>query len=389
MNDKNVGAARWWYVVAPPQRKSFFLFGPRSTGKTTLLREQFSESAMINLLRSAEYLPLAEKPSTLGDRVREILREHRVVIIDEIQKLPALLDEVHHLIEAEGVTFILTGSSGRKLKRGGVNLLAGRAWQAELFPLVSQEIPGFDIDRYLRFGGLPQIYGAEYPEEELDAYVTTYLKEEIREEALVQNLTHFSRFLKVAALTNAQQLNYTNVANDSGIPAATVRAWFEILSDTFLCFTLEPWRESNKRKVASAAKFYLFDVGVWNHLRGAGAPVSGTSEYGTAFEHWVAVELRAFLSYSRAKLPLRFWRTYTGLEVDFIIGSSCALEVKAITRVADRHCKGLRAFRDESPESELILVSFDENDRTTEDGIRLLHWRSFARELWNASLIRS
>jgi len=262
------------------------------------------------------------------------------------------MDEVHHLIEAEGVNFILTGSSGRKLKRGGVNLLAGRAWQAELFPLVSPEIPSYDIGRYLRFGGLPQVYGAEYPEEELDAYVTTYLKEEIREEALVQNLTHFSRFLKVAALTNAQQLNYTNVANDSGIPAATVRAWFEI-------------------------------------LRGAGAPVPGSSEYGTAFEHWVAVELRAFLSYSRAKLPLRFWRTYTGLEVEFVIGSSCALEVKATTRVADKHCKGLRAFRDESPESELILVSFDENDRSTEDGIRLLHWRNFARELWSASLIRS
>lgn len=258
------------------QRKSFFLFGPRSTGKTTLLREQFSESAIITLLRRAEHLPLAEKPSTFGDRVREILRKHRVVIIDEIQTLPALLDEVHHRIEAEGVTFILTGSSGRKLKRGGVNLLAGRAWQAELFPLVSEEIPSFDIDRYLRFGGLPQVYGAEYPEEELDAYVTTYLKEEIREEALVQNLTHFSRFLKVAAL-----------------------------------------------------------------------------------------------------------------EVDFVIGSSCALEVTATTRVADKHCKGLRPFRDESPECELILVSFDENDRTTEDGIRLLHWCNFARELWNASLIRS
>ncbi len=369
-------------------RKSFFLFGPRSTGKTTLLRAQFSPPAIVNLLRSAEFLPLAENPSFLAERVREIRRDHPVVIIDEIQKLPALLDEVHHLIESEQATFILTGSSGRKLRRGGVNLLAGRAWQAELFPLVSAEIPDFDLDRYLRYGGLPQVYGARYPEEELDAYLATYLKEEVREEALVQNLAHFGRFLKVAALTNAEQLNYANVASAAGIPAATVRAWFEILGDTFLGFTLESWRESGKRKAAVAAKFYLFDVGVWNALRGAWSVDPGSSEYGKAFQHWVAMELRAWLSYSRSKLPLRFWRTYAGQEVDFIIADTLAIEVKATTRVGDKQCRGLRAFRDEAPGCELLLVSFDENDRTTEDGIRLLHWRRFAQLLWSGELVQ-
>jgi predicted AAA+ superfamily ATPase len=357
------------------RRKSFFLFGPRSTGKTTLLRDQFSPEAVINLLRSAEFLPLAENPSSLAERVREICRRHSVVIIDEIQKLPTLLDEVHHLIEEDGTVFILTGSSGRKLRHGGVNLLAGRAWQAELFPLVSREIPDFDLNRYLSFGGLPQVYTSEYPREELDAYLHTYLREEVQEEARVQNLVHFGRFLKVAALANAEQLNYANVANDSGIPATTVRGWFEILNDTFLGFTLEAWRESGTRKVTSTAKFYLFDVGVWNVLRGSTSLVRGSTEFGKAFEHWIAMELRAWLSYSRTKLTLRFWRTYTGLEVDFIIGTAIAVEVKSASRVTDRHCRGLRAFRDEAPDCALLLVSFDENNRTTDDGLRLLHWR--------------
>ena len=368
------------------QRKSFFLFGPRSTGKTTLLRDQFSPKAIVNLLRSAEFLPLAENPSLLAERVREIRREHPVVIIDEIQKLPLLLDEIHHLIEADQATFILTGSSGRKLRRGGVNLLAGRAWQAELFPLVSAEIPDFDLDRYLRYGGLPQVYGAEYPREELDAYLNTYIKEEVREEALVQNLAPFGRFLKVAALSNAEQLNYSNVASAAGVPLATVRSWFEILNDTFLGFTLESWRESGKRKVAVAAKFYLFDVGVWNFLRGASGLDQGSSEYGKAFEHWVAIELRAWISYSRSKLALRFWRTYTGLEVDFILGHRLAIEVKSTTRVSDKHLRGLRAFREEEPRCELLLVCLDETDRTTEDGVRLLHWRRFAELLWSGAL---
>ncbi len=366
--------------------KSFFLFGPRSTGKTTLLRDQFAPEAIINLLRAAEYFPLAQNPSALADRVREIRRTHPVVIIDEIQKLPVLLDEVHHLVEAESVTFVLTGSSGRKLKRGGVNLLAGRAWQAQLFPLVSAEIAEFDLDRYLLFGGLPQVYPSELPREELDAYINTYLREEILEEGAIRDLSAFSRFLSVTASVNAEQLNFSNVANDTGISASSVRAWFEILNDTFLGFLLEPWRGGLKRKTSATAKFYLFDVGVANFLKGITALDRGSDGFGRAFEHWVAMELRAYLSYRRIKRPLTFWRTYTGIEVDFVIDGLCAIETKATARVSGKHLRGLRGFADEAPGVPRILVSLDENDRTTEDGIRLLHWRRFVELLWSDEL---
>ena len=367
-------------------RKSFFLFGPRSTGKTTLLRKQFPADATINLLRSAEYLPLAENPSLLAQRVREIRRRSPVAVIDEIQKLPALLDEVHNLIETEGVTFILTGSSGRKLKRGGVNLLAGRAWEANLFPLVSREIPEFDLERYLRYGGLPQVYGSDFPDEELSAYVDTYLKEEVREEARVQNLVNFGRFLKVSALSNTEQVNYANVARDCGLSPSTVRSWFEILTDTFLGFSLAPWRGGQRRKEVSTAKFYLFDVGVGAFLRGITALDRGTSEYGKALEHFVALELRAYLSYRRIRVPLTYWRTYSGLEVNFVVGDTLAIEVKAASRITDKHLGPLRSMFAIAPEIDRLVVSLDENDRITDDGIRLVHVSRFLDELWNDEL---
>ena len=367
-------------------RKSLFLFGPRSTGKTTLLREQFASHAIINLLRSSVYLPLAENPS----RLHEIVAEGRadastdppVVVIDEIQKLPALLDEVHDSIETQNVHFVLSGSSGRKLKRSGVNLLGGRAWQANLFPLTTAEVPDIDLGRYLLHGGLPQVYGAEYPEEELDAYVNTYLREEIRAEALVQNFSHFARFLNVAAVGNGQQLNFANVSRDTGVPATSVRAYFEILSDTFLGFLLQPWRQSRRRKAVATAKFYFFDVGVANFLRGTRTLNRNGSEYGIAFEHFIAMELRSYLSYRRLRSELTYWRTHSGAEVDFLVGSSAAIEVKAATRISERDLRGLRALAEEGSGAALFLVSFAELDRRTDDGIRLLHWRTFLTELW-------
>ena len=371
-------------------KKSMFLFGPRSTGKTTLLRAQFDARAVVNLLRSSEYLPLAENPS----RLREIVTEGRtdataeppVVVIDEIQKLPALLDEVHDLIETRGIHFVLSGSSGRKLKDSGVNLLGGRAWQANLFPLTSAEIPQFDLGRYLLHGGLPQVYDSEYPEEELDAYVNTYLREEVRGEALVRNFVHFARFLNVAALCSGQQLNFANVSRDTGVPATSVSSYFEILADTFIGFLVLPWRGSRRRKAVATAKFYFFDVGVANFLRGIAALNRNSSEYGIAFEHFIAMELRSYLSYRRRRLELAYWRTQSGVEVDFLVGSAAAIEVKASARVSDRDLRGLRALADEGSTAARILVSFDELDRRTEDGIRLLHWRTFLSNLWNDTL---
>ncbi|MDE0227897.1 MAG: AAA family ATPase [Spirochaetaceae bacterium] len=366
-----------------------FLFGPRSTGKTTLLRAQFDARAIVNLLRSSEYLPLAENPS----RLREIVAESRadvaidppVVVIDEIQKLPALLDEVHDLIETQRIHFVLSGSSGRRLKRSGVNLLAGRAWQANLFPLTSAEIPDFNLGRYLLHGGLPQVYDSDYPEEELDAYVNTYLREEIRGEALVHNFVHFARFLNVAAVCNGQQLNFANVSRDTGVPATSVRSYFDILADTFIGFLVQPWRGS-RRKAVATAKFYFFDVGVANFLRGIGTLHRNSSEYGIAFEHFIAMELRSYVSYRRLRSDLTYWRTQSGAEVDFLVGSAAAIEVKASVRVSDRDLRGLRALADEGSTAARFLVSFDELDRRTDDGIRLLHWRTFLTNLWTDAL---
>lgn len=370
-------------VKAIASKKSFFLFGPRSTGKTTLLRSVFQEDAIINLLVSSTYLPLAANPSRLGDLVRERSKKHPVIVVDEIQKLPALLDEIHHLIETTETRFILTGSSARKLKRSGVNLLAGRAWQANLFPLVSAEIPDFNLDRYLRYGGLPQVYASEFPDEELNAYCDTYLREEIQAEALVQNLPQFSRFLKTAALCNTEQINFAHVANDAGIPASTVRSYFDILSDTFTGFLVESWQASEKRKAVATAKFYFFDTGVAHFLAGNQTLESASSEYGKAFEQFIAMELRAWISYRRNRLELRYWRTKSGTEVDFLVGEIIAVEVKATHTVSDKHLKGLRALADENIFKTYILVSFDSANRQTADGIRCLHWSRFLEELWS------
>jgi len=368
------------------EQKSLFLFGPRSTGKTTLLKLQFHEDAIINLLRSSTFLALSGNPSALYDMVREITRTHSTVIIDEIQKLPMLLDEVHDLIESKQVRFILTGSSARKLKRSGVNLLAGRAWQCNLFPLSFAEIDNFNLENYLLYGGLPQVYGSQYQAEELDAYINTYLKEEIKEEALVQNFTHFSRFLKVAAVCNAEQLNFANVSQETGIPATSVRSYFEILSDTFVGFLLEPWRKTVRRKAVATAKFYFFDVGVANFLNGVTMLNRDSAEFGKSFEHFIAMELRCYLSYNRIKRELCFWRTTGGVEVDFIIGDDMAVEVKATTRVTDKQLKGLRALKDEGLIRSYFIVSFDELDRETGDGIRILYWESFLKKLWGGSI---
>lgn len=368
-------------------KKSLFLFGPRSTGKTTLLRNQFDNNSIINLLRSSTFLSLSAKPSQLREIVNEISRKSGIVIIDEIQKLPELLDEIHDLIETTKLHFILTGSSCRKLKKSGINLLAGRAWQANLFPLTSKEIPDFNIHRYLLYGGLPQIYGSDYPEEELDAYVDTYLKEEIKQEALVQNFIHFSRFLNVAAVINTEQLNYANVSRDSGVPVTSVRSYFEILSDTFVGFLLEPWRGSKKRKAIATAKFYFFDIGVANYLKGIKVLNRNSSEFGIAFENFIAMELRSFLSYHRIKESLTYWRTRTGFEVDFLIGSQTAIEVKSTNKVTDKHLKGIRALAEEKIISNLILISFDELNRKTDDGIRVMHWQTFLSELWECSIV--
>lgn len=286
----------------------------------------------------------------------------------------------------ERVTSSATGSSARKLRGGQANLLAGRAWRAELFPLTWFELgDSFDMERYLRFGGLPSVYLSNEPVEELDAYVNTYLSEEVRAESLVRRLPNFVRFLTTAALHSGTLLNYANVANDSQLSASTVKDYFSILEDTLIGFELTPWTKSKKRKAISTAKFYLFDNGVRHALIGTQTLNRNSDLYGQSFEHWLATELRAALSYRRAKQPLGFWRAKNGQEVDFVVGNRLAIEVQATRKASSRDAKGLRALQEEKVFERFVLVSQDEIDRQA-DGIRYLHWRSFLRELWQGKL---
>jgi predicted AAA+ superfamily ATPase len=369
------------------RRKSFFLFGPRATGKSWLARHQLGDRAvLVDLLRGDVFLRLSANPSELEGLVDAGLRRgRRWVVIDEIQRLPELLNEVHRLIEERALRFLLTGSSARKLRRGGTNLLAGRAWTAELHPLTSREIQDFDLERYLRFGGLPAVQLAREPEEELAAYVHTYLTEEIKAEGLVRKLPPFSRFLAGAALSNGRTLSFAGLAGDAGVPASTIRQYYGVLEDTLLGFFLQPWRRSRTRKAVATAKFYFFDVGVTHALCGTRSLDRNSDLYGRAFEHWVAVELRAFLSYRRLRQPLGFWRSTHGHEVDFVVGERLAVGAKASRRVGAGDLRGLRALQDEGVFRELVLVSQDPVE-SMRDGIRCLHWKTFLDELWAGRL---
>jgi predicted AAA+ superfamily ATPase len=363
------------------------LFGPRATGKTFLIREQLADRAfVIDLLRSDLYLRLSGSPADL-EALIAAPGSCPVVVIDEVQKVPPLLDEVHRLIENRGVKFLLTASSVRKLRRGQANLLAGRAWQANLFPLTWIELKEqpFALDRYRRYGGLPTVYLSQDPQEELHAYVNTYLYEEIQAEGLVRRLPQFARFLQVAALSSGQMLNFASIGNDAQVSPSTVREYYDLLEDTLLGFILPPWTKSRKRKAIATAKFYLFDTGVTHTLAGTDALDRNSDLYGRSFEHWLAMELRAALSYHRVHKELSYWRSTHHHEVDFIIGDEVAVEVKASQRVSDRDGAGLRALKEEGALKRFYLVSQDPVELVKED-IQRVHWQTFLTRLWAGDL---
>jgi predicted AAA+ superfamily ATPase len=369
------------------EKKSFFLFGPRSTGKSSLIRRQLGKKCIfIDLLDGTTYLRLADNPSLLDGMVLLAKENQLVVAIDEIQKLPQLLDQVHRLIEKEKLRFLLTGSSARKLRHGAANLLAGRAWEAQLFPLVFPELPKFDLARYLRYGGLPQVYLSADPEEELSAYVHTYLVEEIQAEGLVRKLPQFSRFLKIAALSNSQLINFSSIGSDASISASTVREYFSILNDTLVGFLVEPWIQSKKRKAIQTAKFYFFDTGVTHTLAGTEVIDRNSDLFGKSFEQWIGMELRAYISYRRLKKPLNFWRTVNGQEVDFLVGQSLAVEVKSTEKITRRDLSGLKALAEENAFAKYYCVSQDQIEQIL-DGIHCVHWNTFIKDLWADKLI--
>jgi predicted AAA+ superfamily ATPase len=344
----------------------------------------------VNLLRSTVQLRLLHDPSLLEGMVEAELRPGTsgrdvLVVIDEVQKVPLLLDEVHRLIEERGWRFILTGSSARKLRVQGVNLLAGRAWIAKLFPLTFAEMPKFDLDRYLRYGGLPGVVNSPDPIEQLDAYVTTYMNEEIKAEGAVRKLPAFVEFLRIAALGNGQLINFANIARDVGVSAPTVAGYYQILEDTLVGFQLNPWKKPTNRKPISTAKFYFFDTGVVNTLSGTKAVDRNSNLYGSLFEQWIAMELVAYLSYRRIKDKLYFWRTEDKVEVDFIVENCVAIEVKSTAKVTGSDLRGLTALMGENLVSHYYIVSNDTIDRI-KDQVHHLHWRSFLRKLWHDEL---
>ena len=309
--------------------------------------------------------------------------ENTLVIIDEIPEVPELLNEVHRLIVERRLLFILCGSSARKLKRKGKNTLGGRALPVYLYPFVSAEIADLDIDRAVNYGLIPPHYLAKNPARQLAAYIQVYLKEEIKEEALVRNLDSFQRFLEVAALTNGEIVNNNNIAQDCGVSATTVSSYFDILEDTLIGYRIPAYRKVMKRRLVQAPRFYYFDVGVANYLLHRKDMVRGTDEYGHAFEHLVVQEIYARLHYRHSEEELSYWRTYTGIEVDVVIGEArVAIEIKSAEEVMSRHLKGLKVFGEEYPQSRRIVVSLDRFTRRIGD-VECMYVKDFFSMLWS------
>ena len=376
-----------------PGEDTFFLWGPRQTGKSTLLKERYPQARWLDLLKADEFRRYSDNPELLR---QEIILDGpppgNQIVIDEVQKVPALLDEAHWLIENRGVQFALCGSSARKVRHGAANLLGGRALRFELHGLVAAELgDAFDLTQVLNHGYLPRMVEVARPRQRLDAYIANYLREEVAAEGLVRNLPAFSGFLTAAALTDGEIVNFTNLAADCGVSSHTAKSYFEILEDTLLGRWLPAYRKRPKRRLVTAPKFYFADVGVVNRLAKRGALAPGGELYGKAFENWVFHELAAYLAYQEIDAGLAYWRLAGGTEVDFVLGDmQLAAEAKASEKVVARHLKGLRTLAQEHPHaSRRVVVCLEPRPRRTEDGIDVLPAAEFARRLWQGRLLDS
>lgn len=366
---------------------SVFLWGARQVGKTTLLESVYPNARYYDLLQSTEFERLFRRPSLLSEEL-ETASEGELIVIDEIQKVPQLLDEVHRLIHKKKLRFILSGSSPRKLKRIGANLLGGRALKKTLFPLVSAEIPDFDILKAVNNGMIPRHYAVSNPWERFRAYIGVYLNEEIREEAISRKLNSFSKFLEVAAFSNAEMVVYKHIAQDCGIDHRTVKEYFEILQDTLIGYLIPGFSATKKRRAILAPKFYYFDVGVANYLCNRKNIQQGTDAFGHAFEHLIIQEIIAYLSYQNSALELTYWRTSSGYEVDAIIGEGkIAIEIKSCNEVNSRHLKGLKAFQEDFPQVRAIVVSMDKSKRILSN-IEIYPVKDFLSALWSNELVK-
>ena len=362
-----------------PSNRSAFLWGPRKTGKSFWISKHYQGFPLIDLLKTDVFADYISRPSLL----REQFQTYKgLIIIDEIQMVPDLLNEIHWLIENAGISFLMTGSSARKLRRGHANLLGGRAWRFSMMPLTYFETQGFNLEKIVISGLIPPHFLSDYPIQDIRSYVADYLKEEIASEAIIQNIPAFSEFLRIAALTTGELLNYTNVGRETGVKAKTIRNYFQILEDTLLGFRLQAWKKKKNRRLIETEKFYLFDVGLTNYLSRR-KPSMGTPEFGKSFEHFIFMELKAFQAYSNPELEIHYWRTASGYEVDFILDDmNVAIEVKSSSKIHSGHTKGLKALLEEHTVNKAIIVSTIKQEMTVSKGIHVLPWKQFLEMLW-------
>lgn len=378
-------------ILPNPGTETFFLWGPRQAGKSTLLRQRYPDGRWVDLLKSDEFRRYLTNPEFLRQEIEaEGSRRNRQVVIDEIQKVPALLDEVHWLMENRGVSFALCGSSATKVKRGAANLLGGRAVRYELLGITAAELGGdFDLTRLLNAGYLPRIYEASRPVRLLDAYINDYLVQEVAAEGVVRQLPAFSRFLDAASLSDGEIVNLSNVAAECGVALQTVKNYFQVLVDMLLARWVPSYRARPKRRVIRTPKFYFSDVGIVNRLARRGSLAPGSELYGKAFENWVCHELSAWLSYREFDGELSYWRLAGGTEVDFVVGDmQLAVEAKASVNIGSRHLRGLRSvIRDHPSIGRRVIVCLESRARRTSDGIEILPAAEFTRQLWQNRLV--
>ncbi len=378
-----------------PIGQSTFLWGARKTGKSTYLKSRYPDAVYYNLLKNDVYIRLLKAPEMLREEVLQLDKQtlQKPIIIDEVQKVPALLDEVHYLIENTPAYFILCGSSARKLKRLGVNLLGGRAWSQAFYPLIYPEIPDFDLLRALNYGLIPSHYLAENWGKTVKAYVNDYLTEEIKNEGLVRNLRAFASFLDIAAFSNGELINYSNIASDCGVDSKTVKEFYQILEDTLLGYFLYPFKDSKKRKdVINTPKFYLFDVGVVNRIMKRSIAELRDEAAGRMLEHYILMELLAYRGINDLEFDISFWRVQSGLEVDFILGKGeVSIEVKINDNVKKSNLKGLYAFAESYSPRQSIVVNTSPSPRKLTDGgidVDIYPWRVFLEKLWAGEIIK-
>lgn len=376
-----------------PAGKSAFLWGPRKTGKTTYFKDRFPESLVYDFLKTDLFIEFSKNPSRLREEL--LAKNERAlknpILLDEVQKVPQILDEVQWLIENKRLSFILCGSSARKLKKGKANLLGGRAWRCEMFPLVTPELKNFELLRILNHGLIPSHYldREEDVKKSLKAYVQDYLKEEVFNEGLARNIPAFSRFFDVVGYSHGELVNYSNIARDCAIDSKTVREYYQILVDTLLGRFVEPFKKRQSRQVITKApKFYMFDVGVAGIMTKRHIEEERGELFGRAFEHFIFMEMAAHRSYRELDHEIRFWRTKSGLEVDFILGDGkAAIEVKGTSSLDKTDLRSLNAFIEEYSPKKALVVCNEKTERII-GKVRILPWRNFLEELWEGKITK-